>query len=108
MAQIKGFIEKGKEKLVCKLKKSLYGLKQAPRQWYKMFDYFIENHGFDKTAYDLCAFVKKFGNGDFIVLSLHVDGTLNVGQDASKIDKSGKKAQQVFCSKELGTGKTDS
>ncbi|RVW94374.1 Retrovirus-related Pol polyprotein from transposon TNT 1-94 [Vitis vinifera] len=26
---------KGKEHLVCQLKKSLYGLKQAPRQWYK-------------------------------------------------------------------------
>ena len=25
---------KGKDKLVCRLKKSLYGLKQAPRQWY--------------------------------------------------------------------------
>lgn len=32
MTQPEGFVEKGKEKLVCKLKKSLYGLKQAPRQ----------------------------------------------------------------------------
>ena len=34
MAQPQGFEVKGKENLVCKLKKSLYGLKQAPRQWY--------------------------------------------------------------------------
>lgn len=32
MAQPEGFEAKGKEHLVCKLKKSLYGLKQAPRQ----------------------------------------------------------------------------
>ena len=32
MAQPHGFEVKGKENLVCKLKKSLYGLKQAPRQ----------------------------------------------------------------------------
>ena len=108
MEQLKGFSVKGKKELVCKLKKSLYGLKQAPRQWYKMFDSFIENHGFDKTTYDLCAFVKKFGDGDFIILSLYVDGTLNVGQDASKIDKFGKRTQHIFCSKELETGKTDS
>ena len=31
MDQPKGFKVKGKEHMVCKLKKSLYGLKQAPR-----------------------------------------------------------------------------
>eukprot|EP00253_Pinus_taeda_P035284 PITA_35284 len=38
MEQPEGFIEKGKEGLVCRLKKSLYGLKQAPRQWFNMKD----------------------------------------------------------------------
>ncbi|CAL8115729.1 unnamed protein product [Prunus armeniaca] len=31
MAQPKGFVEYGKENLVCRLRKSLYGLKQSPR-----------------------------------------------------------------------------
>ena len=35
MEQPEGFAIPGKEKFVCKLKKSLYGLKQSPRQWYK-------------------------------------------------------------------------
>ena len=34
MTQPQKFEEKGKETLVCRLKKSLYGLKQAPRDWY--------------------------------------------------------------------------
>ncbi|KAH9289360.1 hypothetical protein KI387_033477, partial [Taxus chinensis] len=41
MQQPEGYEVKGKEEMVCKLKKSLYGLKQAPRQWYKNFDSFM-------------------------------------------------------------------
>ena len=37
MQQPQGYEVKGKEKLVCSLKKRLYGLKQAPRQWYLKF-----------------------------------------------------------------------
>ena len=46
MQQPKGFVEKGKENLVCRLKKSLYGLKQAPRQCFKKFESFMVEHGF--------------------------------------------------------------
>jgi hypothetical protein len=38
LTQPKGFVEKGQEHLVCKLKKTLYGLKQAPRSWYEKID----------------------------------------------------------------------
>ena len=41
MQQPEGFEEEGKDKLVCKLKKSLYGLKQAPREWYHKFHSFM-------------------------------------------------------------------
>src|SRR5262249_25578014 len=48
MLQPEGFIHRGSEKLVCKLKRSLYGLKQAPRMWYKRFDSFMLTHGYSR------------------------------------------------------------
>jgi hypothetical protein len=38
LTQPGGFVEKGQEHLVCKLKKPLHGLKQAPRSWYEKID----------------------------------------------------------------------
>ncbi|XP_028072575.1 pre-mRNA-splicing factor ATP-dependent RNA helicase DEAH10-like [Camellia sinensis] len=76
MEQPEGFKVKGKENLVCKLKKSLYGLKLAARQWYKKFDSFMVNHDYKRTTSDHCVFVKRFLDSDFIILLLYVDAML--------------------------------
>jgi hypothetical protein len=52
MIQPDGFAEKGKEHLVCRLKKSIYGLKQASRQWYLKFDQVVASFGFKEIASD--------------------------------------------------------
>ena len=46
VAQLKGFVMEGKERVGCRLKKFIYGLKQASRQWYLKFDQTIKNFGF--------------------------------------------------------------
>ena len=103
MEQPEEFIIKGKEHLVCRLKKSLYGLKQAPRQWYKKFDSFMVEHGYDRTASDHCVFVKKFSDGEFIILLLYVDDMLIIGRDIDKIDKLKKELSKSFEMKDLGS-----
>ena len=46
MEQPEGFVEKGKEHLVCKLKQSLYGLKQSPRCWNSTLDAHLKGMGY--------------------------------------------------------------
>ena len=42
MKQPEGFVEKGKENLVCRLKQSIYGLKQSPRCWNTALDDYLK------------------------------------------------------------------
>ena len=105
MQQPEGFEVKGKENLVCKLKKSLYGLKQALRQWYKKFDSFMMSHGYNRTSSDHCVFTKKFYDDDFIILLLYVDDMLIIGHDSSKIDRLKKELSKSFAMKDLGSVK---
>ena len=57
---------KGKENLVCRLKKRLYGLKQAPRKWYLKFDRFMTKKGFSRCHSDHCVYFKRLENGSYM------------------------------------------
>jgi ATP-binding cassette subfamily B (MDR/TAP) protein 1 len=105
MEQPEGFKVKGKENLVCQLKKSLYGLKQALRQWYKKFDSFMIDHGCRRTNSDHCVFVKRFDDGEFIILLLYVDDMLIVGQNSEKISKLKADMKKHYAMKDLGSAK---
>ena len=105
MDQPQGFEVKGKEDLVCRLRKSLYGLKQAPRQWYKKFDSFMINHGYARTTSDHCVFVKYFAENDFVILLLYVDDMLIVSRNVGEINKLKKELSKSFAMKDLGPAK---
>ena len=102
MVQPEGFEVKGKEHMLCRLKKSLYGLKQAPRQWYKKFDSFMVGHEYTKINANHCVYVKKFPDVKFLILLLYVDDMLIVGQDASMIGDLKKDLFKAFDMKDLG------
>ncbi|GKV10025.1 hypothetical protein SLEP1_g21450 [Rubroshorea leprosula] len=105
MKQPEGFEVQGKKNLVCKLKKSLYGLKQAPRQWYCKFDSFMGEHKFTRTESDHCVYVKRYPDGDFLILLLYVDDMLIVGHDTKKIAALKIDLSKSFSMKDLGPAK---
>jgi len=104
MNQPEGFVIPGKENLVCRLKKSLYGLKQSPRQWYKRFDTFMLSHGFKRSDYDSCVYL-KIVNGSAIYLLLYVDDMLIAAKDKSEIAKLKAQLSKEFEMKDLGAAK---
>jgi hypothetical protein len=62
MQQPHAYEVKGKENLVCRLKKSLYGLKKDPRQWYFNFDRFMKEQGYSRCHSDHCVYFKRLEN----------------------------------------------
>ena len=72
MQQPEGYVESGKEELVCRLKKSLYGLKQSPRCWNNAFKEFMLSLGFVQSDADPCVFIRVL-NDKLAIVTVHVD-----------------------------------
>ena len=104
MDQPDGFVVPDKENFVCKLKKSLYGLKQSPHQWYRGFDSFMLLHGFKRSDYDSCVYI-KFIDGSPIYLLLYVDDMLIAAKSRKEITTVKKLLSSEFDMKDLGVAK---
>jgi hypothetical protein len=81
LEQPPGYVKKGEENKVYKLKKALYGLKQSPRAWYSRINSYFEKHGFQKCPYEHTLYVKSTSQGSFMVVSLYVDDLIFTGND---------------------------
>ena len=101
MKQPQGFMARGKEELVCRLKRSLYGLKQAPRQWYKKFDGFMCSSGFTRCQAEHCCYFQRFDKS-YIILLLYVDDMLIASSSIEEINKLKKLLSNQFAMKDLG------
>jgi len=101
MHQPVGFEERGKESLVCRLRKSLYGLKQAPRQWYIKFENFMEENGFLKCDTYHCCFIKRYDRS-YVILLIYVDDMLIAGPNMTHIEELKTRLSECFEMKDLG------
>ena len=84
MDQPIGFVTKGHEHKVCKLKQSIYGLKQSSRQWYLRFHRAVLSNRFTMIEEDHCVYIKR-SKGSFIILSLYIDDILLADNDMEMI-----------------------
>ena len=105
MRQPDGYQVKGKERLVCKLRKSLYGLKQSPRQWYLRFEKFMKGQNYTKSHYDHCVYRKKLKDGSFVHFLIYVDDMLVASSNISEMEKLMEQMRRDFEMKDLGEAK---
>ena len=59
-------------------------------------------HKFHKAQADHCVFVKRYDEGDFLILLLYVDDMLVVGQDTKNIVSLKKELRKYFSMKDVG------
>ena len=82
MRQPEGFVEEGKEHLVCKLKQSLYGLKQSPRCWNSTLDAHLKGMGYVQSTNDPCIYTTS--EGDFSIIGVYVDDFVIAAERSNK------------------------
>jgi hypothetical protein len=81
LVQPEGFVKKGHEHLVSRLRKTLYGLKQARRSWYVKIDTLFYQNGFVKNKKDPNLYVKKDEEGNVSLIYLYVDDVIITGSE---------------------------
>ena len=102
LEQPEGFAQKGKEHLVCRLKKVRYGLKQAPTSWYEKIDSFFLQLGYNRSKNDPNLCTMKDEQGRIVLISLYVDDLIITGDAIALIREIKQQMSQVFEMKDLG------
>ncbi|KXJ76174.1 hypothetical protein RP20_CCG010184 [Aedes albopictus] len=85
MRQPPGFVVKGAEGKVCRLKRSLYGLKQSARSWNLKLHQVLEEDGFKRSSADPCLY-SKVVKGKRCYVLVYVDDLIIASEDERIIE----------------------
>ena len=102
MEQPPGFVQEGKENLVCKLNKSLYGLKQSPRCWNEKFTSHMKSLGFKESTADPCVFTRINKRGKVEVIAVYVDDLILLAETQEEMQQMKTSLTSTFKMKDLG------
>lgn len=100
--QPQGFVKKGEEEKVYKLKKALYGLKQAPRAWFSKIEAYFMKEGFERCDFEHTLFIKSEEGGKILIVSLYVDDLIFTGNCESMFVKFKNSMKHEFDMTDLG------
>ena len=101
ISQTEGFLIKGKEDHILKLKKALYGLKQASRAWNSKLNEFLIRKGFVRSKNDYAVYYEKVMQ-ERLIIGVYVDDMIIRGPNSCKIKKFKENMKEVFEMTDLG------
>ena len=102
MRQPPGYVKPGKEKLVCKLKKSFYGLKQSPRCWNEKFCNHLKQLDFKQSGADPCVFICENKEKKLEIIAVYVDDLILIAETSGEIQEMKKCLSDTFRMKDMG------
>ena len=94
MKQPEGFVKRGQEQKVCKLKRSIYGLRQSPRCWNFALDSQLKKMGFQQTTSDPCLYIST--EGELFIVAVYVDDILLAGKSTKRMEEVKKEFGKQF------------
>ena len=100
--QPEGFLVKGKEGYVLRLKKALYGLKQAPRAWYFKLHSCLLSLGLVKSDYEQSLYLKR-SDANSLIVGVSVDDLLVTRSILSVIEDFKAEMTREFDMSNLGS-----
>lgn len=101
MKQPEGYVEHGKENMVCHLKRSLYGLKQSPRCWNKAFQDFMLSQHFKSSAADPCIFTRH-QDDQLAIIAVYVDDLIILTDNQEDMENIKDRLSNQFQMKDMG------
>ncbi|KAI9198969.1 hypothetical protein LWI28_025275 [Acer negundo] len=97
-----GYVMKGKEDKVCRLKKALYGLKQEPRAWNMRIDDYFQKNRFEKCPYEHALYMKKEIDRSLLYACLYVDDLIFTGNNPAMFEDFKRRMVKEFEMTDIG------
>ena len=86
MKQLEQFEVKGKEHVVCKLKRSIYGLKQLSRCWNEALDKHLKRMDFKQSKNAPCIYILN-SQGEINITAVYIHDIILAGKTSESIRK---------------------
>ena len=99
--QPEGYIKKGREHLMMRLKKALYGLKQAPRAWYTKLDKYLRSLDFTRSSQEYAVYFKRSSTSRLII-GIYVDDLIITWIENHQIEDFKAQMKNKFEMSDLG------